>query len=633
MSVTGRTASIIVDTTRSPHVRLRPLPIDAVRLDDEFWAPRILTNRAVTLQTQLDLLESTGRLANFRRGAGKEPGRFTGFYFNDSDVYKWLEAAAWVLATDPDPTLDRQVDAVIEEVAAAQQPNGYLDNYYVAGDDEKRWTELSRTHELYCAGHLIQAAVAHHRATGKTTLLDVALRFADHIRGTLGPAEEGKQPGTDGHPEIELALVELARETGDRRYLDQARYFLDARGRGLAGGDEYRQDHKPYRDLDAMVGHAVRILYLNAGAADIAAETGDPTLLATLERLWHNTTTKRIYLTGGLGARHDGEAFGDDYELPNARAYTETCAAIGSAMWNWRMLLLTGAAKFADLMEWTLYNAFLPGLGLDGRSYFYVNPLADEGGHRRRPWFDCACCPPNVARTIASLTGYFYTTSDSGFQVHLYAQGTAAVSLPDGRSVRLRQETRYPWHGDVAIGIDGEGDFTLSVRIPAWCGHGARVEVNGEPVPGEPQPGSYLPVDRTWRAGDTVRLHLPMPVQLVEGHPRIPEDTGRWAVTRGPLVYCLEQADHPGVDIEAIVLSRDVVFAVEERTSSLGGIVALTASAAERPALGWNDRLYRRVDPAAIECRPPRPVRVTAIPYYAWANREPGPMRIWLHHD
>lgn len=417
MSVAGRTPPVVVDTARSPHSRLRPLAVDAVRLDDEFWKPRIRANREVTLPSQLDLLESTGRLANFRRGAGREPGRFTGFYFNDSDVYKWLEAAAWALATDPEPELDRRVDAVIEEVAAAQQPDGYLDNYYVAGDDEKRWTDLARTHELYCAGHLIQAAVAHHRATGKTSLLDVARRFADHICATLGPAEEGKRPGTDGHPEIELALVELARETGDRCYLDQARYFLDVRGRGLAGGDEYRQDHKPYRELAAMVGHAVRIIYLNAGAADIYAETGDPTLLATLERLWQNATTRRIYLTGGLGARHDGEAFGDDFELPNARAYTETCAAIGSVMWTWRMLLLTGEARYADLMEWTLANAFLPGLSLDGRSYFYVNPLADEGRHRRQPWFECACCPPNVARTMASITGYFATVSGDGIQV------------------------------------------------------------------------------------------------------------------------------------------------------------------------------------------------------------------------
>jgi DUF1680 family protein len=633
MAIAHRTSAAVVETSRSPHARLRPLAVEAVRLDDEFWAPRMRTNREVTLPTQLDLLESTGRVANFRRGARKEAGRFEGFYFNDTDVYKWLEAAAWVLATDPDPELDRQIDAVIQEVAAAQQPNGYLDNYYVAGDDEKRWTELSRTHELYCAGHLIQAAVAHHRATGKANLLDVARRFADHICDTLGPAEEGKQPGTDGHPEIEMALAELARETGDRRYLDQARYLLDVRGRGLAGGDEYRQDHKPYRELDAMVGHAVRILYLNAGAADIYAETGDPTLLATLERLWQNTTTKRMYLTGGLGARHDGEAFGDDYELPNARAYTETCAAIGSAMWNWRMLLVTGEARYADLMEWTLYNAFLPGVSLDGRSYFYVNPLADDGRHRRRPWFECACCPPNVARTIASITGYFATVSDDGIQVHLYGQGTADVSLPDGRTVRLRQRTRYPWDGDVAIDVDGDGDFALSVRIPAWCEEGAAVEVNGKPVGEGIRPGRYLSIRRRWSAGDTVRLRFPIAVKLVEAHPRLAEDAGRWAVTRGPLVYCVEQADHPDVDLDAIVLSREIAFAEEPRPLLLGGVVVLTAPGREDRPVGWEGVLYRSADLARVERPRSRPIRITAIPYCTWGNREPGAMRVWVRRE
>ncbi|MEA2598151.1 MAG: uncharacterized protein QOF01_4620, partial [Thermomicrobiales bacterium] len=602
MSVVNRAASVVVDTSRSPHALYRPLPVSAVRLEDTFWAPRIRANRDVSIPAQLDLLERTGRLANFRRGAGKEGGRFEGLSFDDSDVYKWLEAASWALATDPDPGLGRRVDDVIREVADAQQPDGYLDNFYTAGDAGQRWTELTRTHELYCAGHLIQAAVAHRRATGKTSLLDVARRFADHICDVLGPAEAGKQPGTDGHPEIEMAMVELARETGDRRYLDQARYFLDVRGRGLVGGDEYHQDHRPFRGFDAMVGHAVRILYLNAGAADVYAETGDPALLATLERLWQNTTRRRMYVTGGLGARHEGEAFGDDYELPNARAYTETCAAIGSAMWNWRMLLLTGEAQYADLLEWTLYNAFLPGLALDGRSYFYVNPLADEGRHRRRPWFACACCPPNVARTLASVAGYFSTVSDAGIQVHLYAQGTADISLPDGRTVRLRQRTRYPWDGDVALEVDGEGEFALSVRLPAWCENGAAVEVNGEPVRAEVRPGSYVRLQRTWLAGDVVRLRLPMPARLIEPHPRVVENAGRWAVARGPLVYCVEQVDHPGVDLDGIVLSRGVAFATEERPSFLGGVVVMTASGREeRSTIEWGDDLYRSVDPLAEE--------------------------------
>lgn len=634
MSVVNRTASVVVDTSRSAHAKLRPLSIEAVQFDDAFWAPRVQRNREVTIPSQLGMLEESGRLANFRKGAGKEAGTFEGFYFNDTDVYKWLEAAAWSLATNPDPVLDRQVDAVIQEVADAQEPSGYLDNFYTAGESDKRWTELWRTHELYVAGHLIQAAVAHHRATGKTSLLDIARRFTDHIDDVLGPAEEGKQPGTDGHPEVEMALVELARETGDKRYLDLARYFVDVRGYGLVKGDEYHQDHKPFREFDAMVGHAVRILYLNAGAADIYAENGDESLMTALDRLWQNMTTKRIYLTGGLGARHDGESFGVDYELPNTRAYTETCAAIASVMWNWRMLLLTGDAKYADLMEWTLYNAFLPGLALNGTEYFYVNPLADEGSHRRQRWYECSCCPPNIARTLASLTGYVATTSEDGVQIHLYAQGTADVTLPTGRTVHIRQETRYPWDGDIAITVDGDGDFALSLRVPAWCETGAEAALNDDPIRDDLTPGNYLRLDRTWQKGDVIRLHFPMPVQLIEPHPNLAENEGRWAITRGPLVYCLEQVDHPGIDLNAVVLPRSVSFVEEERSDFLGGVVVLTATGyKEHAATDWSNRLYRAVDPAAEVQIDSRPVELTAIPYFTWANREAGAMRMWLRHD
>ena len=634
MTVVNQFASVVVDTTRSPFARHRMVPVRTVRLNDEVWAPRIRTNREVSIPRQLELLEQSGRLPNFRKAAGKLEGQFEGIYFNDSDVYKWLEAASWSLSTDPDPVLEHQVEAVIREVADAQQPNGYLDNFYVAGEDKKRWTELKRTHELYCAGHLIQAAVAHHRATGKTSLLDIARRFADHICDEIGPAEEGKRPGTDGHPIIEMAMVELARETGEQRYLDQASYLLDARGHGLAGGDEYRQDHKPFRELDTMVGHAVRIIYLNSGAADLYAETGDETLLAALERLWENATTKRMYLTGGLGARHDGEAFGADYELPNDRAYTETCAAIGSIMWNWRMLMLTGEAKYGDLMEWTLYNAFLSGVSVDGLSYFYVNPLADEGGHRRQTWFECSCCPPNIARTFASLPGYFYSIADDGIFVHLYGQGTADIALPDGRSLRLRQRTEYPYDGNVTLGIESAGKFTLSLRIPGWCAAGATVMVNSEPVSEQPQPGSYLTIERDWSAGDQIRLSFPMPVQLVEAHPHLLENTGRWAVTRGPLVYCIEQADHPGVDIDGVTLLRGVEFSVESRPSMLGGIVALTATALEqRPASVWDGKLYLPAGDADSRTPAFKSTIITAIPYHTWANREAGPMRVWLRHN
>jgi DUF1680 family protein len=629
MDISHRSA--VVDLGQSPHAKQRPLDLAAVRFDDAIWAPRQLTNRTVTLPAQLELLEQTGRLDNFRRAAGVLGGSFEGLYFNDSDVYKWIEAAAWTLATDPDPGLGAEVDRVIDLVASAQQPDGYLDTYYIIGDRGKRWTELERTHELYCAGHLIQAAVAHHRATGKAKLLTAARRFADLICDVLGPADAGKQPGTDGHPEIEMALVELARETGERRYLAQAQYLLDARGQGLAGGGAYSQDHKPFRELDAAAGHAVRLLYLAAGAADLYAETGKAALLATLERLWQNMVARRMYVTGGLGARYEGESFGEDYELPNTRAYTETCAAIGSVMWNWRMVLLTGEAKYADLIEWTLYNAFLPGISTDGRAYFYVNPLADNGRHRRQPWFDCACCPPNIARTIASVGGYVYSTCGADIRVHLYAQSSAEIRLADGRVVRLRQETRYPWEGEIAITVEAEGEFGLFLRIPEWCERGAGLEVNGLPTDETPRPGGYIRVYRTWRAGDEVRLRLPMPIRLVESHPRVTENWGRWAITRGPLVYCVEQADHAGVDLDALQIRRGAEFVPDALPAGLGEGVSLVTDAELRSDDSmWQSRLYRTV--AADYEQEYSASRLQAVPYHLWANREAGAMRVWLPH-
>src|SRR5918994_2723190 len=449
---------VVVDTSKSRYSRLRPLPLSDVLLLDGFLEPRRRVNHETTLPSQYDLLEQTGRLDNFRRVAGKIDAPFSGVYFNDSDVYKWLEAAAWTLASDPDPNLERMVNAAIGEIEDAQRPDGYLNTYFSFEKASERWTDLTHKHELYCAGHLIQAAVAHHRATGSERLLTVACRFADHICDTFGPEEEGKRLGTDGHEEIEMALVELYRDTGDRKYLDQAKFFVDMRGHGLVSGKEYHQDHKPFRELREIVGHAVRAMYLNCAGADLYAETGEPALLAALEGLWQNMTTRRMYVNGAIGSRFDYEAFGKDYELPNERAYAESCAAIGSVMWNWRMLSLEGDVRYADLMEHTLYNAVLPGISLDGEHYFYENPLADDGSHRRQPWFYCACCPPNIARLLASLPGYFYSTSSEGLWVHLYAEGEADIRFDENHSVRLRQRTRYPWDGEVTIEIAGEGE-------------------------------------------------------------------------------------------------------------------------------------------------------------------------------
>jgi DUF1680 family protein len=629
MAIQVRTGAVIVDTTDSPFARLRPIPIADVRLSDPIWEPRRRMTTERTIPEQYELLESSERLANFRRGAGTEDGPFFGRYFNDTDVYKWLEAASWALAMEPDPGLDTLVDSVIETVGAAQQPDGYLDNFYVVGQIEKKWTELTVTHELYCAGHLFQAAVAHYRATGKTSLLDIACRFADLICDTFGPAESGKMPGTDGHEEVELALVELGRATGNRRYIDQALYFLDARGYGLVGGDEYHQDHVPFREATAVVGHAVRQVYLTAGAADIYAETGDDTILAALHRLWDSMTQRRIYVSSGIGSRWEGESFGKDFELPNTRAYTESCAAIGSVMWNWRMLLITGDAKYADLIESTLYNAMLPGISLSGDLYFYQNPLSDEGMHRRAPWFDCACCPPNLARTLASISGYVATTSDEGLWLHLYTRSDLDAILPSGEKVRLIQETDYPWDEKVKITVDADASFSLYLRIPAWC-ESAAVSVNGQPVEESPQPGAYLELARIWQPGDIVEMTLPMPVRLVESHPYLFENAGRVAAFRGPLLYCLEQAGNGGVDPRDVVVPDASSFAIERQPDLLGGVDVLTAIASIRsPAGRWDDQLYQPVS-ASGAGKISQDMPISLIPYFTWANREPGRMEVWL---
>jgi len=625
-----RSSAVVVDTSRSPHACLRPVPLTAVTLADGFWTPRRRVNREDTLPSQYRLLEETGRVDNFRRAAGKVDVPFQGRYYNDSDVYKWLEAVAWTLATDADPALARMADTVIAEIAAAQQPDGYLNTYFTHERAAERWTNLRDMHELYCAGHLIQAAVAHHRATGDDRLLHIVRRLADHICDRFGPQEEGKRAGTGGHPEIEMALVELARETGEPRYCRQAQFFLDMRGRGLIGGSAYHQDHKPFRELERMVGHAVRAVYLNAGAADLYAETGEAALHDALDCLWRNMTARQMYINGSIGSRYEGEAFGRDYELPNERAYAETCAAIGSAMWNWRMLQITGDARYTDVLETTLYNAVLCGVSLDGRAYFYQNPLADDGTHRRQPWFGCACCPPNIARLLASLPGYFYSLSDAGLWVHLYAQGAARISLLNGPTIGLTQHTRYPWDGEIAIEIEGEGTFSLWLRIPAWCEEGAVLEVSGEPCAGVLTPGSYAEVRRAWRPGDVVRLNLPMPVRRVECHPYVAENAGRVALMRGPILYCVEEADNPGLDLRDVLLPADADFTVAFRPDLLGGVVVLRGQAeAIPPDAIWADRLYRTAVPCSEKQRG-RLMEVTAIPYYAWANRAPGPMRVWL---
>ncbi len=629
---------MVVDTTSSPAAHLRPVPLDAVQLTDTFWAPRRAVNHDVTLPSQYERIEETGRLFNFRRAAGKEQGPFRGRYFNDSDVYKWLEGVSWSLATNYDPAVDALADRVIAEIADAQQPDGYLNTYFMFEHAAERWTNFD-LHEMYCAGHLFQAAVAHYRATGKTNLLSIATRFADHICDTFGPEEQGKRWGNDGHPEIEMALVELYRATGKRRYLDQVQYFIDARGYGRLGrpydryGASYSQDHQPFRELDRATGHAVRALYLNSGAADLVAETGEEAVKRALQRMWHNFVTAQAYITGGAGSRYEGEALGRDYELPNERAYTETCAAIASLMWAWRMLAISGDARYADQIETTLYNGILSGVSLKGDTYFYQNPLMDDGTHRRQRWFGTACCPPNIIRLLASLPGYFYSVSDDGVWIHLFAENNAQLQLPDDRQIRLAQHTNYPWSGDITINVDGTGEWSLHLRIPAWCEAGAAITVNGQPAAVTRVPGSYAEIRRTWSAGDSVRVHLPMDVRRVASHPHVIENRGHVALARGPLVYCIEAVDHAGLDIRDLVLAADATLTAAERPDLLDGVVAITGMATlETPEAGWHDRLYRTATPD-VAVPQATPVPLTAVPYYAWANREPGRMQVWLRTD
>ena len=636
---------VIVDTSRSLYARLRPVPLTAIRLTDTFWQSRREINRTKTLPAQYRQCEETGRLDNFRRAAGKKDGPFQGIFFNDSDVYKWLEAAASALATAPDDAALRGlVASAIEEVAAAQDADGYLNTYFSVDRVAERWTNLRDMHELYCAGHLFQAAVAHFRATGERTLLDVAIRFADLICDTFGHASDGKREGACGHEEVEMALVELGRATGDPRYLAQADYFVSARGRepsavtGQPGSDRrYAQDHVPFRQLDEVLGHAVRMVYLSAGAADVYAETGDESLKTALDKQWDNATTRRTYVTGGLGARWEGEAFGGDYELP-ARAYAETCAAIGSVMWNWRMLLATGEAKYADALERALYNGVLSGLSLDGGEYFYQNPLADGGGHRRQPWFGCACCPPNVARLLSQLPGYFYSVSDEEAWVHLYAEGTARLTLPDGGIVGLSVQTRYPWDGDIEITLtEVPEDFSLlNLRVPGWAS-GAAITVNGEVADVETAPGSYATIGRDWKkgpwkAGDVIRLLLPMPARAVTADPRVSDVAGHVALMRGPLVYCIEQADHAEevADVRDVFFPADAGLDTVPQPDLLGGIVALTFLGFGANRRQWNGSLYRPVEAVQKDEDGESIVEVTAIPYYAWANRAAGPMTVWM---
>ena len=575
---------------------LNDVPLKDVKLTDGFWSSKLQTNRTVTVWHNFKQCEDTGRIANFKKAAGLQSGGHEGAFFNDSDVYKVMEGAAYILAQQPDEKLDKYLDDLIAVIAKAQQPDGYLYTFHQLKDQAKRYTNLKDQHELYCSGHLIEAAVAHYQATGKRNFLDIAVKLADCINATFGA---DKRHDVDGHEEIELALIKLADATKEPKYRTLAEFFLHERGRGtnrpLYG--PYYQDHKPLTDCDTVVGHAVRQMYLLCAATDVALH-GDDTYVPAMKKMWADMVNGKLYVTGGVGARHEGEAFGESFELPNESAYAETCAGIGNALWNHRMLLLTGESKYADEFERALYNGFLSGVSLSGDRYFYVNPLASKGGHHRVPWFDCACCPPNVVRFMASLPARMISTRDGDVVINHYAASEATVTLPNGK-VKITQETRYPWDAKVKLTLNPAAPVTcvVNLRIPSWC-KGANVSINGN-SPGFAVVNGYATIHGDWKAGDVIEIDLPMPIERVKADSRVKDNAGRVAIMRGPIVYCAEGVDNGGKAM-SLKLPADVDLKAEHRADLLGGVTVIKAG------------------------------DITLVPYFAWDNRAAGEMAVWL---
>ena len=631
-------------------------------IEDTFWTRVRETARREGIPYQWEALndripgaEPSYCMRNFRIAAGKETGKHGGFIFQDSDIAKWIEGAAFSLRWHPDPALDEVIDRAIDEVVDAQQPDGYMDTYYIISGLDKRWTNLKDNHELYCAGHMIEGAVAYYQVTGKRKLLDAVIRLVDHIDSVLGPEPE-KLHGYPGHPVIEMALMRLYAVTHDPKHLKLARYFVDQRGQAplfFREEDERNQNHfywkdsyfqyqyyqagMPLREQTEAQGHAVRAMYLFSGAADVARETGDSELADVCRRLWKNTVQRRMYVTGSVGSSEYGEAFTFDYDLPNDTIYGETCAAIGLVFFARRMLALEAKSEYADVMERALYNGVISGMQLDGKRFFYVNPLevlpeACEKDHakcrvkvERQKWFGCACCPPNLIRLVSSLEDYIYSCSGRDVYVHLYVGGSVKVA-PDGCPVRIDTRTNYPWDGNISfrIGTEAPASFALRLRVPGWCTK-YTLSVNGSAAE-VPVEDGYAVIDRTWQDGDRAELLLEMPVALVHANPRVYEDAGKVAVSRGPLVYCLEEADN-GKGLHAVRLGdlNAESFSAAWKPDKLAGIVELTSPGFRETDAGWGETLYSGT--ARIESEP---AVLTWIPYYSWANRDPGEMRVWI---
>ncbi len=625
----------VISTSASPHAKLHDVPIHAVTLGDGFWQPRLQANQSRSIPALLKELEDHGVVDNFRRLSGHKKVDRRGYLFTDSDLFKWMEAAAFVLQSSKDSQLKATLDEMIDEVLAAQGKDGYLNTYHQNGLADKRFTNFRDNHELYCLGHLIQAAIAYYRGAGEHRLLDAARRYVDYVMSLFGP---GKRQCFPGHPEIEMALVELYRTTGEKKYLDFADYLLNGvevakLEQKVSQRDfEYAFSGLPFKSRTELRSHSVRAMYRCCGAADYFMETGDLETWRVLEALWKDMSQYKMFVTGGVGSRYETEGFGHPYELPNERAYTETCAAIGSIMWNWRMLMATGEARFAELMERALYNGFLSGVSLEGDHYFYRNPLASMGDNERKPWYDCTCCPPNVERMLASLPGYLYSTSAEGVWVHFYHSSELNWRLESGVNLKLSQQTKYPWENTVEIKVEpaNKSSFTLFLRIPEWASK-TSITVNGKPSEESPSPGRYSSLQRTWKKGDRVRLEFDMPVQAVRANPRLREALGSVALQRGPIVYCLESPDYQDACIFDLVLPLNPErpyqgFTAQFSPELLGGVVVL-----EKKALAYEPSLAEMPLYSFTEIpRPSRPVTMLAIPYYAWANRGKSQMQVWI---
>ena len=639
----------VIQSAEGQTQKLTAVPFTDVTIADEFWAPRMETNRTVTIPYDFKKCEETGRVENFDVAAGKMEGKFRGhFGFNDSDVFKVIEGASYSLRLYPDAELEAYMDELIAKIAAAQEQDGYIYTVNTIGEyadeifccvSDPRWSDLKSGHELYNAGHMYEAAVAHYQATGKRSFLDVAVKNADLLCRVFGP---GKNRGVPGHQEVEIGLVKLYRATGDEKYLKLAKFFLDERsnaeGHKLYG--PYNQDHKPVVEQSEAVGHAVRADYMYSGMADVAALTGDTGYIKAIDRIWENVVSKKQHLTGGVGARHQGESFGGNYELPNKTAYNETCAAIANAMWNHRLFLLHGDTKYIDVLERVIYNGFLSGISLSGDTFFYPNPLASDGKYKfnqgaltRKAWFDCSCCPTNVVRFMPSLGGYVYAVSGDVLYVNLYIGGSGTARVGKN-TVRLKQETRYPWDGRTKITVEPENpaEFAIYVRIPGWAqgkpvpsnlycylnksDKKVALKVNGKSIALDMEKG-FARIRRKWKKGDVIELNLPMPIRRVLCNEKVKDNIGRVALERGPIVYCAEGVDNDGQALN-IVLSDDVELKAEYRKDILGGVTVISGRACG---------LYPSADGKVIARKHQDFV---AIPYYAWSHRGAGEMAVWL---